>query len=463
MSAKNQTKRKRTEHGWFQPGAHSYENLLEKPSVQLLIPTFTPTSKSGHLYQLKHFLEINNLTPESLLDLKDKEIQQAVMKAIAYKQSKGNYSAARKMFYVVRRFLELNGREIYFNKTQRKVLLKREPKKISKEHIPTREEIYRMADSFPDKGPLQKKRGKAIVLCLWQSGVRANCLCSWTYGIFKNQIYPEPQSIVQIKVVAHRDQETYDCAVDTKLSSYAVNYYFTFLSKEAIEALKEYLDERKNQGWIPKDNDSIFVTHGVIKAKNGKPLTPSHIISIVKNAANQIGIPKESTWTHLLRKAFRKTLYASGVDPDIAEALMGHKLAASKTSYFDYHDSSFVRKEYSKGNWMRISIAKIETMEEEISELRKTQQDNENLRQRIDKLEEFLSNFSKAMKNPSNQEFDERFKEAQEERKQSKQDIEEFHKTHPPMNLDPNGKITEKEVKKFLREFEEFQKRKKTA
>lgn len=406
--SKGRLNTERTIHGYYQPGAHSYEYLLESPSVQLLTQTFTPTSKAGYLYQFKHFLDLNNLTPEAVLNLNDKEIQAAVMKAISKKQGEKSYAAARRMFYVTRRFLELNGRELIFNKTQRKLLLKREPKKISREHVPTREEIYRMADSFPDKGPIQKARGKALILCLWQSGVRANCLCSWTYGIFKNQLYPEPKSIASIKVVANRDPGIFDCAVDAKLSSYSVNYYYTFLAKEAIEALRDYLEERKKQGWTPQDGDSVFVTHGTVKANNGKPLNPQHVIAIVKNAAHQVGIPRESTWTHLLRKAFRKTLYGSGVDPDVAEALMGHKLGASKTSYFDYHDVEFVKKEYAKGNWMPISVPKIEAMEEEITELRKAQIDNRELKETVEQMQTFMSNFSKAMKSTGTGTFQER-------------------------------------------------------
>jgi integrase len=431
----------RNVHGCYQPGAHSYEYLLESPSVQLLNQTFTPTSKAGYLYQFKHFLEINNLTPEALLNLSDKEIQAAVMKAVAKKQGEKSYAAARRMFYVARRFLELNGRELIFNKTQRKLLLKREPKKISREHVPTREEIYRMADSFPDKGPIQKARGKAVVLCLWQSGVRANCLCSWTYGIFKNQLYPEPKSIASIKVVANRDPGIYNCAVDSKLSSYSVNYYYTFLAKEAIEALRDYLEERKKQGWTPKDSDPVFVTHGTVKEINGKPLNPQHVIEIVKNAAHQIDIPRESTWTHLLRKAFRKTLYGSGVDPDVAEALMGHKLGASKTSYFDYHDADFVKKEYAKGNWMRVSIAKIEAMEEEITELRKAKDENAGLQKRMSELESFMANFSDALRGSAKGEtFQERVKAVEKERQQRDAVMTEYAALHPELRLDPKRK-----------------------
>jgi integrase len=391
--SKGRLNSERTIHGYYQAGAHSYEYLLKSPSVQLLNQTFTPTSKAGYLYQFKHFLDLNSLTPEEVLNLNDKEIQAAVMKAVAHKQAEKSYAAARRMFYVTRRFLELNGRDLIFNKTQRKLLLKREPKKISRERVPTREEIYRMADSFPDKGPIQKARGKAVVLCLWQSGVRSNCLCSWTYGIFKNQLYPEPKTIASIKVVANREPGFYEVAVDTKLSSYSINYYYTFLAKEGIEALRDYIEERKREGWIPQDSDPVFATYGTVKANNGKPLTPQHVITIVKNAAHQVGIPRESTWTHLLRKAFRKTLYASGVDPDVAEALMGHKLGSSKTSYFDYHDVEFAKKEYAKGNWMRISIAKFEALEEKITELSKAKDENADLQLRVKKLEALRANY----------------------------------------------------------------------
>jgi len=378
---KGRTDRERSAHGWFKSGEHSYEGLLKSKSVLLLVQTLTPSSKAGHLYQLKHFLDLNKLTPEKLLKSSDIQIKEAVKNAVLHKQQKKSFAASRKMFYIVRRFLEINGREVTFNRTERNLLLKREPKKVGREHVPTREELYRMVDSFPDKGPLQKKRGKALILCLWQSGVRVNCLCSWMYGIFKKQLYPELNIPIAIKVVANRPEGVYDCAVDTKLSSYAVNYYYTFLPKEGAEVLRDYLEERKKHGWTPKDNDPIFVTHGTVAEENGKPVTAHHVIEVVKNAAEQIGIPRQSIWTHCLRKAFRKTLYASGVDPDMAEALMGHKLGASKTSYFDYHDVEFARKIYEKCNWSRVDIGKIEAMEQEIVELRKAKQELETLKQ----------------------------------------------------------------------------------
>jgi integrase len=304
----------------------------------MLAGSLSKQNKACSLYQFQHFLDYNHVSPDELLGLNDEEIKGCIRKAIMHKRAEGSAGAARVMFYTVRRFLELNGREISFNKTEKKVLLKRIPKRIGKEYIPTREDVYRMIDSFPDHGALPRKRGQALILCDWQSGVRATCLCSWTYGMFKNQLWPTIKFPVHIKVVAERPEGVSDCAQDAKLSAYSVNYYYTFLAEEAAQALKDYLEQRQKEGWNPQDSDPVFVTHGTVTTENGKPLTSQHVVEIVKSAAKMIGIEPNKIWTHCLRKSFRKTLYTSGVDPDIAEALMGHKLGASRGSYFDYHD-----------------------------------------------------------------------------------------------------------------------------
>jgi len=372
--------RGRGKHGWFKAGPHSYAGLMKSDAVQVLAETFTPQSRAGSLYQLKHFLDINNLSPEELLHLPDPEVKRCIQKAVLTKHKEESFSAARRMFYVVRRFLELNGRELIFNKTEKKQMLKRVPKRIGKEYIPTREDIYRVVDAFPDKGPLQRKRGQALILCSWQSGVRVSCLCSWTYGMFKDQLWPTLKAPIPIKVVANRPAGICDCGQDTKLSAYSVNYYYTFLAREAAEALRNYLEERKTQGWNPQDCDHVFVTHGTVPSENGKPLTAQHVVEIVKNGAKQIGIQPARIWTHCLRKAFRKTMYASGVDPDIAEALMGHKLSGSRGSYFDYHDVAFAEENYKRASWTRIGLDRIQQMESELVDLRKVKEEHEKLK-----------------------------------------------------------------------------------
>jgi integrase len=357
----------RDKHGWFKPGQHSYATLLHSKAVDLLAKSFPENSRAGNLYQFKWFLDHNSISPEELLSMPEKEIKKAIVSACITKNSEGTTSA-RRIFYVVLRYLALNGKPVDFTRQERKTFLRRTRKKLAQQYIPSKEDVFRMSDSFPNKGDLQQKRGKALILSLWQSGVRASCLCSWTWAMFKDKLYPTIQTPVPIKVVSERPEDVYDVAVDNKLSSYDVSYYYTFLHQEAAQAVKDYLEERLRHGWKPKDSDPIFVTEAI--SIRGTPLKAANLTFIVKTAAKQIGLNPSNIWTHCMRKAFRKTLYSSGVDPDVAEALMGHKLGASRGSYFDYHDLSFAKTEYLRGHWDRISLDRVRALEEEIGALR---------------------------------------------------------------------------------------------
>jgi len=395
-------------HGWFESKPRSYGRLLKSEAVQVLAQSYPPSSRSGNLYQLQHFLEINKVGAEEVLTLSDKEIKKYVRKACLHKISEGHYESARRMFYVIRRFLELNDKEIHFNHTEKRTLFKRKLGRLAIQHIPTKTEIYRMVDAVSNKGARQQSRARAILLCLWQSGVRASCLCSWTWGIFKKQLYPQVKTPIPIKVVAERVEGLNDCALDTKLSSYAVGYYYTFLHESSAWALRTYLDERIADGWQPKDEDPIFVTEGVV-SKN-QPINSKHLLEVVKNCAKQIGINRKTVWTHTLRKAFRKELYKGGLDGDIAEALMGHKLPGSRGSYFDYHDVKFVANEYLKCFWNRIDIDRVTQLEKQIGDQKREMEeeiekrvteriqpiknevkDMETLKERMAQLEKHLS------------------------------------------------------------------------
>lgn len=380
------------EHGWFKPGERSYALLLKSKAVDLLAKSYPSTSRAGNLYQLKWFLDFSKVGSEEFLGLSEKEIKQLIKHACLEKNSKGHYASTRRMFYVVRRFLELNDKEVSFSRSERKTLFKRRPKKIARQYIPDREDIYRMHDSYPDKGNNQQLRGRAVTLCLWQSGVRAKCLCSWTYGMFKDKLWPQPQIPVPIKIVAYREEGVYDCAVDTKLSAYAVSYYYTFLHEEAAQALKQYLDARIESGWQPRPEDPVFVTEGTVS--QGEPLNATHLLGIVKTAAEQIGINADSIWTHCFRKAFRKTLYRGGVDPDVAEAMMGHKLAGSRGSYFDYHDVSFASEQYMRGFWSRISEDKIKELEKRVAKTTAYEKRIEELERKNAILKQRLNGFT---------------------------------------------------------------------
>ncbi len=379
----------RGEFGWWKAREPNYSFLLKSDVVQLFAKSWPESARGGQLHFLRWFLEFVDKGPEEFLGLSDEDVKSCIKRACLQKVGEEKYATSRRIFYVVKRFLEVNGREVGFNRSERGMLLKRIQKKLGSECIPTREDIYRMVDAVPDKGFRQQLRERAILLCLWQSGVRASCLCSWRYGIFKEQLWPEVKVPVRIKVLAYRSRGVNDCAVDRKLSRYGVGFYYTFLHKEAGEALRGYLDARKRDGWVPGDGDPVFVTEGT--TSQDRPISSMHLIEVVKNMAKQIGIRPETIWTHCLRKAFRKTLYKGGLDNDIGEVLMGHKLPGSKTSYFDYHDIDFVEKEYLKGFWERMSVNRITHLEEEIGGLRGVKEEMEALREENRALRERIN------------------------------------------------------------------------
>jgi integrase len=390
----------RDEHGWFKAGEPNYSFLLKSKAVQFFEKSWPVTARGGQLHYLKWFLDYVDMGPEEFLGLSDEEVKNCIKRACLLKVGEEKYSASRRVFYVAKRFLEINGREVNFNRSERGMLLKRIRKKLGREYIPSREEIYRMVDAVPDKGFRQQLRERAILLCLWQSGVRASCLCSWRYGMFRDQLWPSIKVPLRIKVLAHRPRGINDCAVDRKLSSYGMGYYYTFLHEEAAKALRDYLDARMRERWTPRDSDPVFVTEG--STSQDKPISSMHLIEIVKNMGKQIGIDPDSIWTHCIRKSFRKALYRAGVDNDVAEALMGHKLAGSKTSYFDYKDVALVEKEYLSGFWGRISVSRITHLEEEVGGLRGIKEEMEALREENKDLKERINGIAETRRESDN-------------------------------------------------------------
>ena len=134
--------------------------------------------------------------------------------------------------------------------------------------------------------------------------------------------------------------------IESKLRSYDMGYYYTFLAKEATEVLKKYLEWRISRKEELNDGSPIFVTNSTIV--KGEPLKTNSIRDMIKRCARKAGLNPKGIWPHCLRKAFRKVLNNSDIDEDTKEDLMGHKLLGSRGSYFDYHDVEEVAGKYMR-------------------------------------------------------------------------------------------------------------------
>ena len=356
--------RGRGEHGWFPKGPRSFDWLLKYRCVRDYIDNYTAKStRIQRLYVLEKVLRAGRLTdPDQLLKLSELQAKTLIKRVWQFYIQHGKQSYARIVSITMRGFFEAHDRDLHFKRSEKV----RNPRlvKINIEHIPNKIEVYRMADVA---GSL---RNRAILLCLYQSGVRPGCLSNWNYGLVNEQLYPEIKTPVQLKITPD---------LDNKLNLYGLPYYITFLAEESATVLREHLDERKKRyGWTPKPSDRIFVTAS--SSSRGQPLDLSGIWSVIKFAAAQANLDPKSVWPKVLRKSFRKTLNTTeNLDEDTKEALMGHRLPGSRGNYFDYHDLDEVREKYLRVDWSRDGVNG--------SRIQELDQANKDLGERVSSLE----------------------------------------------------------------------------
>jgi integrase len=329
------TEWQRTVKGRFGSGTKSYFWLLQDPVVKDWIDAYTSLeTREKKLYQLEKVLKANGIADTAeLLRLSDRDIKTMVRRVAHWYLQQGKGVWAKQIAITMKGFLESQDRPFELKRSER---IRSPPrKKVIVEHVPTKDEVFQMAQST---GSL---RNKAIILSLFQSGVRVGCLCKWTYGLVGEQVFPNIKPPVRVRVTPN---------LDTKLNLYGLSYYLTGLGQEAAYSIRSYLEVRMRKGWSPQPSDTIFVAdeHNGL----GSAIKRENVWRIVKVSAKMAGLEPKSVWVHCLRKSFRKILNATPqIDEDTKEALMGHKLPGSRGNYFDYHDENEVMAKYSQADF----------------------------------------------------------------------------------------------------------------
>ena len=325
--------------GMLLSGPRSFEVILQDLLVSRWVRSYQNVkTREDYARTLEILLRKIGLSPKQLLDLDVKDARDRIMDVVRDYIDSERFSAARQMQTAVKNFFEFHDKQLIFKKAER---IKKFRKKISYEVIPRREQVYAMADYIKKPDSLDRLRTRAIILCLFQSGVRVGCLCRWKIGMVRNQLYPSIKVPVYLKI-------TND--MDTKLSGYGLPYYYTFLQREAAEALREYLDWRTKTETTLEDQDFVFKP--ARRFARNKRTEPERVRELFKAAAKAAGLNPKSVWTHTLRKSFRKVLNATPeLDEDTKEALMGHTLPGSRGSYFDVHDIDEIAGKYMTANF----------------------------------------------------------------------------------------------------------------
>ena len=191
-----------------------------------------------------------------------------------------------------------------------KYLAKREIKSLAPERIElakvsdrsldliSSDELLRLINA-PDGDDLKSLRDKAILELFFSTGLRVSELCSLNSDIdLKKDEMPIRGKGEKVRVV--------------------------FLSPESKNAVKKYLDNRKDM------EDALFVSF----SKNGetKRLTPRSIERIVKYYAIKAGISKKVT-PHVIRHSFATDLLQNGADLRAVQMMLGHSNIATTQVY----------------------------------------------------------------------------------------------------------------------------------
>jgi len=357
--------RKRSERGYFVSAPEAFQPILKDNSVQKWISKLKEkagwrATTPGFLRTLYKFSKYCGKKPSELVvsALKERvaaqpeelvpanlEVREASQKFVGEILNSGKHESARHARSCLTSFFRANGVSLHLD------TIPKVSKKI--EVIPTKEQVYLMADYA---GSL---RDRAIILCMYQSGLGITPLKNLNYGHVKEQI---EKNKIPIRV-----QVTSEIA--TKILPVA---YYTFFGAEACEALDAYLRERKSrikrmreQGKKVKGlttSSPLFASEGRNVPFGGR-MAFSSIWRIVKNSAEKAGLEKESVWPSCLKKVFQAELDRSPLDPDIKEYLMGHLVPDKK------YDFKEVVRNYLMCNLNRTKLNKLAVIREFVQSL----------------------------------------------------------------------------------------------
>jgi len=314
----------------------------EFESVSRLLRYYKRKVGSEHTKQnacqaLKGLSEFAEMSPDELVKLGPGETSRLVQEFVDSLANEGcsiryvNVSLA-----YLKTFFKVNG-----FKGERTLEVERhyQPSRYRKrdEYIPTTDEIYKMAYAAGSS------RNKALVLALYTSGFRNSTLRALLYRDVK---YELEKGIDIVKVPVYPEMKK----VDHGACKGNIPYY-SFLSLEAVEAVREYCVERKRTYGDVEENVPLFASTSrnlSPEVRCSTPVMKKTLEHLVKRAARSAGIKKwKAVYPHCLRKAFESALRNNGLDPKDQEFLMGHILPGTQDPYYDKTKIEDLREKYA--------------------------------------------------------------------------------------------------------------------
>ena len=301
------------------------EAVKKYPSIAKLNEAIAGARRMGSINTVENYVKAVNKfvkflgfrNPERALDkiLKGEVNAAAEVDRFIDKQlEKYAHGTVRNYLFGIKKWFELNDVKIDWRKIE----------------FPTSTEISE-TDRAPSKEELKtalnhasSARDRAAILILASSGLRPGTLLSLKVGDV-NFNYPD---VAAIKVKRKRGRKFIG-----KSRRSQGRVFYTFITPEAKEALKKYLEERKRAG-EKLTPESPLIGDAYHK---GKFITIEDFERVWYRLLKRAGLAtKSNKWyelhVHTLRKYFRSNCV--GVDPSYREHWMGHKGGYLDESYF---------------------------------------------------------------------------------------------------------------------------------
>lgn len=160
-------------------------------------------------------------------------------------------------------------------------------------------------------------RDRAIILTMFQSGMDVSTLCNLKYGDVSAGL---AKSETPLKLDLYRPKTGTE--------------YYTFLGKDAVEALKAYIADAKDRGIRFKNDTALFRTE-----RGKQPLKTNlvqHMLAVVARKTRLVDREKSKfnpLSPHALRESFGSIMTNSGVPDTIVDFWLGHEIGEMAEAY----------------------------------------------------------------------------------------------------------------------------------
>lgn len=162
-------------------------------------------------------------------------------------------------------------------------------------------------------------RDRAIILTLFQGGMDVSTLCSLQYRDVAEGLKTDEHPL---KLELFRKKSGTE--------------YYTFLGKDAVEAIRAYLADMKSRGRSFRHDTSLF-----LKERGKTGLTTNLVQNMMRTVALKSGLIDEENngkafnplGPHALRESFGSIMINSGVPDTIVDFWLGHRIGQMAEAY----------------------------------------------------------------------------------------------------------------------------------